>query len=127
MRYVVPVALLVVAAIHAAPLLGAISAARLSSAYAVAIDDPTLEILMRHRAVLFGILAAFLVYAAFHPEMHRLGLIAAFVSVVSFLLLAQSVGGYNASLLTVIRVDIVALAFVVAGGVAHVLYPDADA
>ena len=81
MRYVVPVALLVVAAIHAVPLLGVISAARLSSAYAISIEDPTLEILMRHRAVLFGILAGFLVYAAFHPELHRLALVAAFVSV----------------------------------------------
>lgn len=126
MRYVVPVALLVVAAIHAVPLLGVISAARLSSAYAISIEDPTLEILMRHRAVLFGILAGFLAYAAFHPELHRLALVAAFVSVGAFLLLAHSVGGYSASLLTVIRLDIVALVFVVVGAVAHGLYPGAD-
>ncbi len=123
MRYVVPVALLVAAAIHAVPLLGVIGAARLSSAYAISINDPTLEILMRHRAVLFGILAGFLAYAAFHPQLHRLALVAAFVSAGAFLLLAYAVGGYNAALITVIRLDIVALVFVVAGGVVHVLFP----
>jgi hypothetical protein len=126
MRHVVPIVLLLVAAIHAVPLLGVVSAARLSSAYGISIDDPTLEILMRHRAVLFGILAAFLIFAAFQPQLHRVALVAAFVSAGSFVLLAQSVGGYNAPLATVVWMDVVAVALVVVGGVVHVLSPGVD-
>lgn len=126
MRYVVPIVLLLVAAIHAVPLLGVVSVARLSSAYGISIDDPTLEILMRHRAVLFGILAAFLIFAAFQPHLHRIALVAAFVSAGSFLLLAQSVGGYDALLSTVVWMDVVAVALVVVGGVVHVLSPGVD-
>ena len=73
MRFVVPAVLLLVAAIHALPLLGVLGAARISGLYGIAVDDPNLEILMRHRAVLFGLLAAFLAYAAFHRALHGLG------------------------------------------------------
>lgn len=125
MRHVVPVVLFVVAVIHALPLTGVMSAARLSSAYGVAIEDPTLEILMRHRAVLFGLLAGFLAHAALRPELHGLGLVAALVSLGSFLSLAQVVGGYNSSLLTVVRIDIVALVLVVIGGLVHLLFEPA--
>ena len=76
MRFVVPAVLLLVALIHALPLLGVVSAARVSSLYGIAVQDSNLEILMRHRAVLFGLLAAFLAYAAFHRHLHSLALIA---------------------------------------------------
>ena len=64
MRFVVPAVLLIVALIHALPLVGVMGAAKLTQLYGVDVQDPTLEILLRHRAVLFGLLAAFLAYAA---------------------------------------------------------------
>jgi hypothetical protein len=83
------------------------------------VQDPNLEILMRHRAVLFGLLAAFLAYAAFHRPLHGLALVAAGVSVVSFLVLAVMVGGYNAALSTVVKADIVALVLLVVAAALH--------
>lgn len=105
MRFVIPAVLIAVALIHILPLAGVISASRLGQLYGVAISDPNLEILLRHRAVLFGLLAAFLACAAFRPALHGLALGAAWASVLSFLLLAYSVGGYNSALSTVIKVD----------------------
>lgn len=119
MRFVVPVVLLLVAIIHALPLVGVMGAARLTQLYGIDVQDPTLELLLRHRAVLFGLLAAFLAYAAFRPELHRLALIAGFVSVASFLVLAKLSSSYNAELSTVVRADWVALALLAAGAVAH--------
>ncbi len=110
---------MLLAIIHALPLAGVVSSVKLFALYAVPMADPNLEILMRHRAVLFGVLAACLAYAAFHPALHRLALLAALASVGSFLLLAWQVGGYNAALLTVVRVDAAALALLGLGGVAH--------
>jgi hypothetical protein len=51
--------LTVVGIIHQLPLTGVLSVSRLQVLYGVTITDPNLEILMRHRAVLFGILGAF--------------------------------------------------------------------
>jgi hypothetical protein len=65
MRYFITIALLLVALIHALPLTGVLGAARLSALYGLAVTEPNLEILLRHRAVMFGMLAALLAYAAF--------------------------------------------------------------
>lgn len=119
MRYVVPVVLVLVAIIHALPLLGVTGGARLANLYGIADMDASLEILMRHRAVLFGLLAAFLAYAAFKPELHGLALLGATASVVAFLAFALSAGGYNAAVATVVKVDVVAAVLLVVAWVAH--------
>ncbi len=121
MRFVVPAVLLLVALIHALPLIGVVSATQVSSLYGIAVQDPNLEILMRHRAVLFGLLAGFLAYAAFHRPLHGLALVAAGISVVAFLALAASVGDYNSALSTVVTVDIVALALLAVAAIVHLL------
>ena len=60
--------LLVVGLINLAPVFGVISAAKLESAYSVTLAGNDLAILMRHRALLFGILGAFIIYSAFNPH-----------------------------------------------------------
>jgi hypothetical protein len=119
MRFVVPAVLLIVALIHALPLVGVMGAAKLTQLYGIDVRDPTLELLLRHRAVLFGLLAAFLAYAAIRPELHRLALVAGFISVASFLVLARLSSAYNPELSTVVRADWLALALLAAGAVAH--------
>jgi hypothetical protein len=119
MRYVVPAVLLVVAAIHALPVIGILGASQLSRLYGLPVNDANLELVLRHRALLFGLLAAFLGYAAFKPELHRLALIAGVASVSSFLVLAALVGPYNQAIATVVRVDWVALALLVLAAAAH--------
>jgi hypothetical protein len=119
MRYVVPSVLLVVAAIHALPVIGILGASQLSRLYGLPVNDANLELVLRHRALLFGLLAAFLGYAAFKPELHRLALVAGVASVSSFLVLAALVGPYNQAIATVVRVDWVALALLVLAAAAH--------
>lgn len=126
MRHVVPAALLLVAAIHVLPLAGVLGAARLSSLYGIAVQDPNLEILLRHRAVLFGLLAAFVGYAAFHRPLHGLALAAGFASVASFLVLALMVGQYNAALSTVVKADLVALVILGVAALVHLRRAGAD-
>jgi hypothetical protein len=119
MRYFCSIALLLVALIQGLPLLGVLGAARLSALYGIAVTEANLEILLRHRAVLFGMLAAFLAYAAFKPEMHRLALTAGLLSVGSFMALTMMVGSPNTALQAVFKVDIAALVLLLAAGVAH--------
>jgi len=112
--------LIVVGVIHLVPLSGAYGGERLTALYGLSFDQPDLAILMRHRAVLFGLLGAFLVLAAFKPALHSLALVAGFISVVSFLYLAWSVGNYNTQVGRVFVADVVALVCLVIGGAAHV-------
>lgn len=92
------------------PVLGVISADRIASAYAVEVVGPDLEILLRHRALLFGVLGGFILYAAFVPTLQWPALVLAAISMIGYLVLAWSVGGYNASLQKVAVVDLVGIA-----------------
>ncbi len=119
MHYVAPAMLLLTALIHLLPLSGVLSAAQLATLYGIAIADPNLEILMRHRAVLFGLLGGLLAAAAFNRSLRLVGFIAGFVSVASFLVIAWQVGNYNAELARVFLADVIALACLVVGFAAH--------
>lgn len=120
MKYLVAAMLLVAGVIHLLPVTGVLGPERLASLYGLRFDDPNLAILMRHRAVLFGLLGAFLVYGAFRRSWQPAALLAGLVSVVSFLWIARTTGGYNAAIARVYVADLVALACLVAGTVAYV-------
>jgi len=121
MKYLVAFSLVVVAIIHLLPVSGVISAERLTVLYGLPFDEPNLVILMRHRAVLFGLLGGFLLYSAFKTTLQPLALLAGFVSVLSFVWLAWSVGDYNDSIARVVIADIVALGFLVLGSAGWVV------
>ena len=106
--------LIVVGVIHLLPLPGVLGAGRLARLYGTVIEDPDLIILMRHRAVMFGLLGALLVAAAFRAELRGVAYVAGFVSVVSFLAIAWSVGGYGPAVGRVVAADVVALVLLLA-------------
>jgi len=109
MRYLISAMLLIVGIIHLLPLSGVFGGEKLYQLYGLALDETNIAILMRHRAVLFGILGLFFVFAAFKPSYQPLAFIAGFASVVSFLLLARSAGEYNAQIARVFAADMIAL------------------
>ncbi len=117
MRLLVSAMLLVVGVIHVLPVTGLVSAERLAALYGVAVNDPNLAILLRHRAVLFGLLGALLVAAAFLPGLQAVAFIAGFASVLAFLWLAWSTGSYNPLLGRVVVADLIALGCLVVGAV----------
>jgi hypothetical protein len=119
MRHLAALMLLLVAFVHLLPLIGVLGAKRLEGLYGVAIEGPDLAILMRHRAVLFGLLGLYLLWAVFHPEHRSAAYVAGIVSVGAFLALAYSTPGRNAKIARVAMIDAVALAFALVGFGAH--------
>ena len=83
MRHLISAMLLVVGVTHLLPLTGVAGASQLRGPCAIRVDEAKLEILTRHRAVLFGLLGAFMVYAAFGPLQQHAGLLAGLASVVA--------------------------------------------
>jgi hypothetical protein len=119
---VVPAMLVVVGIIHLLPLSGVLGSERLAALYGLNVDEPNLALLMRHRSVLFGLLGAFLLFAAFKPALQTLALVGAAVSVLSFLALAWSADGVvNAQVQRVVIADVAALVCLVVAGVVHAL------
>jgi len=116
---VISICLLVAGVIHILPISGLFGASRLEALYGVAIQDPNLLILMRHRAVLFLLLGLFIVAAIFIPAIQLTAIIAGLVSAIVFIVLAKSVGDYNSAIAKVVVADWVAIAALV---VALVLY-----
>lgn len=119
MRHIVTLMLLVVAVIHLLPLAGVLGVEQLGKLYGIDVSDPSLALLMRHRAILFGMLGVLLAVAAFVPALQPLAFIGGFISVFSFLLLAWLVGDTNAQVARVVRADVVAGVCLVIGVAAH--------
>lgn len=118
---VTTVALVAAGLIHLLPLAGVLGADKLSALYGVAIAGPDLAILMRHRAVLFGLIGALCLAAAFREALQWPALMIALASVLAFLALAWGTGGYNAAIGRVVTADLVAAALLIAGCAARAL------
>ena len=114
MERIISGCLIVVGIIHLLPLSGALGADQLTSLYGLSFNEPNIEILMRHRAVLFGILGFLFIYAAFNRYLRLPAIIIGFLSVVPFLAIALSVGDFNAAIQRVVVADVLALVALVA-------------
>ena len=121
MRYVLTAALIIVGIIHLLPLAGVPGADRLQFLYGISLTDSSQILLMRHRAILFGMLGSFFVVSVFVPTLHLSALILGTVSVISFLVLANMGGPVTPSIARVVAADWVALAALVAGFVAYAI------
>lgn len=106
--------LVAVAVIHFLPLPGLLGGERLAQLYGVTIADPGLELLMRHRAVLFGILGAVILAGAFRRRLQVTALLVGFASVLAFLVLAYTGGEPNAAIGRVVVADWIALGLLAA-------------
>ena len=119
MRHLWTVLVLVAAAINLAPASGAFAPERMAALYGVDLGDPDLQILMRHRAVLFGLVGGLLAVAAFHPPLRTVGYAVGFASMLSFLLIAWVVGGYGAGIRRVALIDAVGIAALAGAAAVH--------
>ncbi len=93
--------------INFAPVIGAFSGARIESLYGVELADPTLEILLRHRAVLFGLLGGFMIIAAFKRQLHATAIIGGLIAMLSFIGFYYVNDDQPASLMSIVYADIV--------------------
>jgi hypothetical protein len=109
MERIIQGALIVAGLIHFLPVAGVISGDRLTSMYALPFEERNLQILMRHRAVMLGLLGAFVLYSAFRPVIRAPAIFLGAVSLASLVSLAWSTGGYNPSLSTVVIADTIAV------------------
>jgi cellobiose-specific phosphotransferase system component IIC len=113
----VQIMLIVVGLIHLIPLKGALGGDWIAGLYGISIGDRDLELLMRHRAVLFGLLGVFLIASAFCPTYQMPAVVAGLVSTFSFIVLSWIVGAPSHHVSRVLMVDWAATALLIVAGV----------
>ena len=107
MNKLVTGALLIAGLINLYPVVGVFSVDQLTKLYGIPFEGGDLLILMRHRAVLFGLLGAFIIYAAFRQSIQVLACIAGLVSMIAFIALAYASGEFGEALNKAIIADVV--------------------
>lgn len=121
MNALVALGLVVAGIIHLLPVAGIAGADVLSRLYGIRPDNADLVIMLRHRALLFGLLGAFLVAAAFRAEWQGLAILAGFLSAAGFVAIAWQTGNYSKALARIVMADIVALVALAVAGAASLL------
>jgi hypothetical protein len=94
--------------INLLPMVGALSKNRIEALYDVTIEDGNYEILMRHRAVLLGIIGTLMIASAFDTTLRPAGYAAGFTAMLGYLLLAIIIPNHNTNIRRVATVDIIA-------------------
>ena len=111
MTKMITICLLIVGLINFIPVIGVLSSLKLENSYSISLASNDLIILMRHRALLFGVLGGFILYSAFNQAFQGAAMIMAAVSMIGFALLVMSVGDYNQSIYKVLIADLVGILF----------------
>ncbi|MEM7729942.1 MAG: phosphopantetheine adenylyltransferase [Pseudomonadota bacterium] len=109
MSKLLPYLLGALALIHALPALAVIAPGRLANLYGFAPGDQTLTTLLQHRALLFALLAAALVYAVFVPATRWPVLIGAVASMAGFIAIAAARGELSGALRSIVIADVIGL------------------
>jgi hypothetical protein len=81
-------ALIVAGIIHFLPVMRVIGCRTTHMMYRIPFSDPNLIIVMRHRAVMLGLLGGLVLYAAFRAGMHHIAIAPGTVSLASIIGLA---------------------------------------
>jgi hypothetical protein len=105
----VPIGLVIAGIINLLPTIGVAGASWLRSLYGFEIANPDLEILLRHRAVLFGLVGVLLLAAALRPGLRNVAMLVAGASMASFIVIAVLVGGYGPAITKIVIADIIGL------------------
>ena len=120
-RALVMLGLVVATVVHLLPLWGVLSNANVEQLYGVPIEGNDLQLLMRHRAAMFGILGVLSLVAIFRPSLRTVALAVAFASLAAFLLLAWVIAPQGPEVARVVRIDVFAVLAVGAGLAARLM------
>ena len=110
MNLTISILLITVGLINFLPVIGIISAEKLSAAYAVELIGNDIVILMRHRALLFGLIGGFMLYSVWKPSYQSVAMVMAAISMLGFLFFVAAADHYNTSITKIAIIDLIGLA-----------------
>jgi hypothetical protein len=116
------ITLFVAGVINLLPSLLAFLPEKTAKSYGIEIPNANYELLLRHRAVLFGIVGGLMIYSALVKKHYELSTIAGLVSMTSFIILYFIIGkDINQELKKVMMIDVVATLILCIGFILFIL------
>jgi hypothetical protein len=109
-------AFVIVGLIHLLPLSGVLGRKLLERAYGIEVNSSNLQILLQHRAVMFGLLGLACLIAAWDERWRTPVGIATFISAASFVVIAWKAPEHNALIARVVLFDEIAVALLLLAG-----------
>lgn len=116
---IVSIILFLVGIINLLPTIVFFDAAKTVRLYGLPIEGESLTILMRHRAVLLGLVGLALIAAAMKPEFRILAIALALVSKFAFVFLTFAGSNYAAEIRQVALIDVGAIVLLIAVLIIH--------
>jgi len=99
--------LFLIGVINFLPAIGLVSVDKINQAYGLRVTDRDLAILLRHRALLFGLIGGFVIYSVFKPQFQVAAIVLAAISMLGYLFFFWSEGNSNSALLKVAQIDMI--------------------
>jgi hypothetical protein len=109
MELIFRICLFISGLINFAPSLLAFMPDKIGKSYGIVLPDANTELLIRHRAVLFGIVGGLMIYAAISKNYYQLATVLGSISMISFLILYFLCGNINEELTKVMKIDVFAI------------------
>ena len=116
---IVSIVLFIVGIINLLPIVVFFDSTKTVELYGVPIDGASLIILMRHRAVLLGLVGSALIFAAFKREFRIFAIALALVSKLTFIFLTFTASNYTAEVRQVALIDVGAIVLLIAALIIH--------
>lgn len=96
---------------------------QLQKSYGVDISDANLQLLLRHRAIFFGLIGVGMILSAIKKSFYGWASAIGLISMVSFVLLFYQIGGINQQLRSVMLIDVfISAALFLSAMVYHFFY-----
>ncbi len=116
MEIIFRICLFIAGVINFIPSFLAFLPSNINKSYGIEIPNADYELLLRHRAILFGIVGGIMIYGAITKKNYYLAFVIGCISMVSFILLSYLVSSQiNSELFKVLKIDVVGLAILIIG------------
>jgi hypothetical protein len=115
MKFLTATLFVLVGLINLYPVVGSVGSSQLETLYGIPFAGEDLLLLMRHRALLLGLLGAFIIGAAFHKTWRPAATVAGLVSMLAFVVLSLPLSEHGPALQRVVWADVIASVLLIAG------------
>ena len=116
MELIYRIALFIAGLINLLPVLLAFLPEKISKSYGIDVPNANYELLLRHRAVLFGIIGGLMIYSAIAKKYYEIATTFGLISMISFTILYFFIGkDINSELKKVMMVDVIATVILCSG------------
>ncbi len=116
MELIFRICLFIAGVINLLPCILAFIPQKISSSYGISIPNQNYELLLRHRAVLFGIIGGLMVFSAISQLYYSMAVLVGMISMVSFVILYLLIKEeINPELQKVMKIDVVGITILLMG------------